>query len=1150
VTRPFTAEQRAAIADRDGPALLAANAGSGKTAVMVERFVEAVLQDGVAVGAVLALTFTEKAAGELRERIRRRFVELGANEQARSAEGAAIGTIHGFCAGVLRAHPFSAGLDPRFTVLDEPAARRLHDAAWERALEAWADAEGPPAVDLLAGARDDLREIVGTAYAELRSRGVRAPRLPVAPERADPDPAPLRVAAAEAVECLATGNGGARVQAGRDALAACLEATAGSGVPLPTALDRAGLKGGAKLLSEARCEAYRTAFDAYRQACADHHARRVLVLADRLLERFAAEAGRAKAARAAVDFEDLQLLVRDLLAGDEALRARWSERYALIMVDEFQDTNRLQLDVLEMLERGNLFAVGDEFQSIYGFRHADVTIFRERARALGVDGVRRLRTNFRSRSELLDVLNVVFAPLFGAGFEPLVPGLLDAPPSGELRLFDPDRVGAGTAAVELLVTDTAGGWEDVEGLGLELPGEKPWRRAEARLIAQRLHEEVDGGRRPGEIAVLVRAAASLRLIEQALEERGLATYVVGGRGYWSQEQVRDGLAYLQALANPLDEAALYAVLASPFAGVGADGLVLTARAGRAEASAGGETAGRDRRGAWAALRGDPSWMGDLDPADRERLEHTVAFLAAERARAERLPAEVLLERAIAATGYDVAVLARPGGERRLANLRKLMRLARDFERSEGRDLRAFLAYAVTQLAPLSEAREGEAALESEGLDAVRLMTIHRAKGLEFPVVCVADLGRQGPGGAAVLLLDGPRVGLRLRALGAPSSVPALDYQRLAGERAAREDEEERRLFYVAMTRAQETLILSGGVELEKAPQPRPGGAPIAWILPALDGVVRPRVNAPDALGPAGPGTGSGSAGTALSAPATLLPSARAAAVAVPTRLSFSSLGEYGRCGYRWYLRRVLGLPEVKPPPPAEPRPAEAERGPGLEPLVRGSLVHLLLENLDFTRPDAPGDEALAAVAAASDAELTAADTADVQRLVAAFGASPLCARLAAARVVRREAPFAFELEPGRGGLLVHGVVDVLAEEDDGTTLIVDYKTNPLEALSPAELTESDYAGQRLVYALAALRNGATRVEVAHCYLERPDEPAIAVFGPADADGLAEQLVGLAGGLLAGDFSATAAPHRELCGSCPGRRALCSHPEALTLRPAP
>ena len=149
------------------------------------------------------------------------------------------------------------------------------------------------------------------------------------------------------------------------------------------------------------------------------------------------------------------------------------------------------------------------------------------------------------------------------------------------------------------------------------------------------------------------------------------------------------------------------------------------------------------------------------PDDEARPAHAFArFAAGERSAAERLPVEVLLERAIAATGYDLAILARAGGDRRLANLRKLMRLAREYERAEGRDLRGFLAYAARQ--DLAEAREGEAALESEGLDAVRLMTIHRAKGLEFPVVCVADLGRPGARGRGRLLVgpDG-RAGLRL-----------------------------------------------------------------------------------------------------------------------------------------------------------------------------------------------------------------------------------------------------------------------------------------------------------------------------------------------------------------------------------------------------
>ena len=271
------------------------------------------------------------------------------------------------------------------------------------------------------------------------------------------------------------------------------------------------------------------------------------------------------------------------------------------MIDEFQDTNRLQLDVLEALERDNLFAVGDELQSIYGFRHADVNIFRERRARLPAASVRRLTHNFRSAAPLLDVLNGAFASELGPAFTPLVAGRprsrSAAAPADDLplRLFDPDgeAPAAGEPLVELLLTDTRG-WDEPElerELGLAGGGSQPWRRAEARLVAHRLRAEVDGGRRPGDVVVLVRATGSLRLLEQALEEQGLPTYVVGGRGYWSQEQVRDGIAYLSVLANPQDEEALLAVLASPFCGVGTDALVLLAQAGR-----------ESGLGAWAALR--------------------------------------------------------------------------------------------------------------------------------------------------------------------------------------------------------------------------------------------------------------------------------------------------------------------------------------------------------------------------------------------------------------------------------------------------------------------------------------------------------------------------------------------------------------------
>jgi ATP-dependent exoDNAse (exonuclease V) beta subunit len=1281
-----TPEQRAAIADRGGSSLLAAGAGSGKTAVMVERFAEAVLHDGVAVGAILTLTFTEKAAAELRERIRRRFVELGEDERAREVDAAWIGTIHGFCARVLRSQPLAAGLDPRFDVLDEAAARRLAAIAFERSLETWMAAQGAPAVDLAAAYSWDLETMITGAHATLRSRGATHPRLTVPPAAPAPDPAPLVAAAGAAAAALRVApTNGTKVTAALDALEACSRLVGSSDAaggargapPLPGALDAAKLPSGAKALEHGDCAAYREAWAAYRAACADHHARPALVLLDALLDAFGSEYAQIKAERAGVDFEDLELRVRDLLAGDPGLRARWAERFALIMVDEFQDTNRLQLDVLEALERSNLFAVGDESQSIYGFRHADVGIFRARRAALGVDRVRGLTVNFRSRYEILDVVNAAFPTLLGGGFTPLVAGR--APE--ELRLFAPDP--PEEPRVELLGCDTAGWEERAAELGLATLAAQPWRRAEARAVAARLRAEVDAGRPQRDVVVLVRATSSLRLYEQALEEQGLNTYVVGGRGYWAQEQVRDGVAYLGLLANPHDEASLYAALSSPLCGVGTDALVLLAEAGRAEgdgawaalrraaaawaadaapvagrngsspdAPAGGSPSQAAAGGSWpdapaggspcqaaaggswpdAPAGGSPSqaaaggswpdastpggsaaaagtsWLDALPADEAGRLVAFARFVTGERLRAERLPVEVLLERVVTATGYDLAILARSGGDRRLANLRKLMRLAREYERSEGRDLRGFLAYAAGQ--DLAEAREGEAPLESDGLDAVRLMTIHRAKGLEFPVVCVADLGRPAAAGRERLLIgaDGG-AGLKLATLAGGEPVPALGHDRIADALTRAEAEEERRLLYVAATRAEERLILSGGVDTAKWPAPRGAAPPIDWLAPALtgtppgfpddavvrcgDGAVAVRLvtasNLPAAVAAPAPRDRTAARGTELPAEPKVIPVPGRPQPA-QRRLSYSSLQDYARCGYRFYLTRVLGLPRVAPPgeaaraedargveegaaaaraqvvrgeaditeaESADTDAAEAERAVGegaepspLEPRIRGSLVHLLLERLDFTRPEPPSPDEVVALGATHGLALEPEHVEDIRQQVAAFAASPLCARLGAARGVRREAGFAFALEPGGGGPLVTGFVDVLAREADGTVLVVDYKTDRLEdEEEPEELVARAYATQRMVYALAALNDGAERVEVAYALLERPDRPVTSTFTAADAPALAGALLDLAAGVLGERWPVAERPHRELCGDCPGRATLCSWPEAMTLREA-
>jgi hypothetical protein len=221
-------------------------------------------------------------------------------------------------------------------------------------------------------------------------------------------------------------------------------------------------------------------------------------------------------------------------------------------------------------------------------------------------------------------------------------------------------------------------------------------------------------------------------------------------------------------------------------------------------------------------------------------------------------------------------------------------------------------------------------------------------------------------------------------------------------------------------------------------------------------------------------------------------------------------------------------------------------------MLRGTVIHQLLEELDFARPAPPSRERVEARIGAQEAEVTEAAIADVTAQVSSFVESDLCRRVAAARRVRKELPFVFSLSPGddaRRPLLVNGVVDVHAAEE-GAVLVVDYKSDPLEGADPAALVEERYATQRLVYALAALRSGADRVEVAYCFLEVPDRPVVAGFVPDDVPALERRLLDLAAGVVEGRFEPSHMPNRELCHRCPGQPALCRWPLERTLSDPP
>jgi ATP-dependent exoDNAse (exonuclease V) beta subunit len=362
------AQQAAAIAAR-GQVFVSAGAGTGKTTVLVERFVEAVTEGGLDVESLLVITYTERAAGELKGRIRGRLHELGRHDLARSLDGAWISTIHGFCMRLLKAHPFAAGLDPRFRVLDDSQGRVVRGEAFEAALNEFCAGDDPERLRLLSTySAAGLRRMLTTVYETLRSAG-RELELELG-ERTGLEERLAELA--EAARCLA-----ADPEASDAARAAAAEALGLAEEP-PHA-DRLLDLGGLRARGE-RAASYEDARKAVEQAALDELALRDRELLQELLLGFAAAYAEAKDRESALDFEDLQLRARDLLRDEPAIREREQLRFRSIMVDEFQDTNRLQCELVDLLTGTDTerFFVGDEFQSIYGFRHADVQVFRER----------------------------------------------------------------------------------------------------------------------------------------------------------------------------------------------------------------------------------------------------------------------------------------------------------------------------------------------------------------------------------------------------------------------------------------------------------------------------------------------------------------------------------------------------------------------------------------------------------------------------------------------------------------------------------------------------------------------------------------------------------------------------------------------------
>jgi ATP-dependent helicase/nuclease subunit A len=852
----WTDSQLEAVETRGRRIIVSAGAGSGKTRVLVERFLR-LLEENASwrVADIVAVTFTEKAAREMVSRIRRsmraRIERSSGIEEARrwrklrnELDSARIGTIHSLCASILRANPAEAGLDPAFQVLEEIETAALAEQAIEEALGALVES-GLPELEIFSyltphelkqslryllsrgeQARRAAEALAGKSAADIlafwqhrlaclraqaalalvensrwqsdartitRLKGEASDRR----EQCRAEVAGLLARAASIVDGSQGEIDGAALADTLSRIAAAINLVGGSKKKWPSEEDFFAVRDALKRLRESVKE------ERLLSLClneADEAASRAVARLSSILSRARERFSSLKSDKAALDFNDLEEKAESLLSAREDVRRGYGESQSggirALMIDEFQDTAPIQARILRMLAPASqeVFIIGDAKQSIYRFRGADVTVFDGARREFVESGGREvpMDTCFRTHTRLVAFVNQVFPEIFAresrydTPYESMKARRLPAheDPAVEIHVF------------------TQGSEDEARIAASEM------RRAEASFIARRVKEIVEGGglvvcegegetRRAayGDFTLLFQASTNFEIYEQALADAEVPYSTIAGRGFYDRQEITDLTNLLAFLVNPGDSLRLASALRSPLFGI-SDETLLRLR-----------------------LKPQPLWRALLDESIEHEGSEREAVLFAGRAlkrlrdQAGRIATAELIISALRETGYIATLQALPHGERRTANVEKFIEQSRALSRMT-------LDEIVDRTMDLKfrEAREGEAAAEESG--AVRLMTVHKSKGLEFPVVWIADATYKGAserGRVALHREVGIAIDIKAEALDLEDeSLRASSFEMIRQVEDREDRAERKRLLYVAATRARDHLIISGSLTRARA----------------------------------------------------------------------------------------------------------------------------------------------------------------------------------------------------------------------------------------------------------------------------------------------------------------------------------------------
>ncbi len=871
--KELNAAQSIAAFTIDRHVSVTAGPGSGKTTVLVERYLHILRARDVSVDQIVAITFTNRAANEMRTRLRRALDRLmrsaGPDERAkwlrhkRTLDGAVITTFHGFCARLLREFPVEAEIDPQFALMDETQSAMLIEGVMEEVLTELINSGHDIITRLVVGVgRGAVANAAVRIYRAMRNQGLTPHQIEEAIDRSHPRlelySELFQQTDALMNEFIALNKTTPAVEKKRSAAASLwpklrdkLAAIPESGSLAEYCQTIEQLRAAARPIKSGKItelvatldelmwgDSGKDPYGKLPKTCFDFHARTYAHEMIEIIQRAEQRLEEKKRQLAALDFDDLIVRVLKLFYDRPDVLDRIAVRYRFFLVDEFQDTNTQQRELMQRLaissaQHANLFIVGDRKQSIYGFRGADVDVFRamteEIATAEGLSHL--LETNFRSQAPLIEFFNHLFGSAFQAEVESTQGELHELGYVAHEASVAHREADDETPIVEVLI--------DAPGLMDEVTDEATVshdtsRERDAKQIASRILTLVEDEGRFAyrDFSLLFRAMSNVSVYESVFRRLGIPYHTVQGKGFYAREEITDLLQLLKFLDNLTDEIALAAVLRSPLCGLSDDAL-LALRCAPALERRDDRVRMKPGESVRDLLEGLTLFelLAFINDDERAALEKARRFLSKLIEKRNRLPLADLLRLAVEESEFLTVTAANFDGAQRLSNIWKLFELADRFEKSGANLIRDFVQF--VEDFERAGGRESEGQID-ESADAVLLMSVHQSKGQEFRVVVIPDMTREVKVKQSDWFMLDRNRGLTLKIPDGRGGMVAGNALEDFRERAQwRELFESMRLFYVAATRAMDRLIVSGASRKQIKLDGK-SDSWLKWVITALD----------------------------------------------------------------------------------------------------------------------------------------------------------------------------------------------------------------------------------------------------------------------------------------------------------------------------